>query len=228
MKTNLVLLHGAIGSKAQLVPLEKLLNKQYNVFIFNFDGHGGRTTEKEYSIELFADNCKQFMTKHHIQTADIFGYSMGGYVALKLARSHPYLVNRIVTLGTKFEWTISSAVQEVKMLNPNIIEEKIPAFAEHLNKIHAPEDWKVVLKKTGIMMKNLGENNALKKQDFKQILNQVMIMVGDQDQMVSVEESKSVSSVLPNSKFKLLEGVRHPIEKIDFINLSNILKKFFK
>ena len=47
------------------------------------------------------------------------GHSMGGYVALKLALKRPELVDRIITLGTKFNWTPEVAAKEVKMLNPD-------------------------------------------------------------------------------------------------------------
>ena len=56
---------------------------------------------------------------------------MGGYVALQLANKHPKYVQKIITLGTKFAWDKETAAKEVKMLNPEKIEEKIPAFAKN-------------------------------------------------------------------------------------------------
>ncbi|MFT5858565.1 MAG: pimeloyl-ACP methyl ester carboxylesterase [Flavobacteriaceae bacterium] len=77
---------------------------------------------------------------------------MGGYVALSLAHQNPKLVNKIVTLGTKFDWNPSSTAKEVKLLNPSVISEKIPQFATHLEKEHAPLDWNKVVENTAKMM----------------------------------------------------------------------------
>jgi pimeloyl-ACP methyl ester carboxylesterase len=51
---------------------------------------------------------------------------MGGYVALKTAVLHPGRIEAIVTLGTKFHWDPENASNEVRMLNPEKIEEKVP------------------------------------------------------------------------------------------------------
>ena len=47
-----------------------------------------------------------------ITRADIFGYSMGGYVALHAARRHPERIGSIMTLGTKFAWDTPTAEKE--------------------------------------------------------------------------------------------------------------------
>ncbi len=81
---------------------------------------------------------------------------MGGYVGLNLAKEYPELVGRIVTLGTKFAWTKEVAEKEIKMLNPEKIAEKIPAFADRLKSIHTNNNWKEVVRKTARMMYGLG------------------------------------------------------------------------
>jgi esterase/lipase len=41
MKKTLLLLHGALGSEKELIPLKKLLTETFDVRSFNFSGHGG-------------------------------------------------------------------------------------------------------------------------------------------------------------------------------------------
>ena len=225
---NLLLLHGALGSEKQFDALKALLANKYNIHSFNFSGHGGRTTEANYSNQLFSENILQYLNENKIEKCDIFGYSMGGYVALHFAKINPNKVGKIMTLATKFNWTPETAAKEIKMLNPKIIEEKVPKFAALLKSRHAPLSWEIILQKTAGMMQELGNGNALNDNDFKEIKNEILISIGDQDKMISINESKNISGLLPNGKLLILNGVQHPIEKVDTNLLSSTIEKFIQ
>jgi len=227
-KQPLIVLHGALGATVQFDQLVELLSENFDVHTFNFSGHGGRSFNSDFSIEEFAKNLDEFIQSKGLQHVDVFGYSMGGYVALKLASYKPDLIGKIHTLGTKFNWTPETAAKEVKMLNPEKIEEKVPAFAKALAERHAPNDWKEVLNKTKEMMLALGDKNALTPQDFSSIGHQVIIGIGDEDNMATIEESEQVANNLPNGTLKKFEGFKHPIEQVDQKELANTLTKFFK
>lgn len=101
------------------------------------------------------------------------------------------------------------------MLNPDKIQEKVPHFAEMLAKIHSKNDWKKVLHKTAELMIGLGKGNGLNLDDLKQITVPVLVNIGEEDKMVSIEESKTAALALPNGTLNILPGVPHPIEKVD-------------
>ncbi len=223
---NLLLLHGALGSKEQLAQLKGLLTNQFIVHSLDFEGHGDRPSDQVFSIELFTENVKDFILKNGLEQTNIFGYSMGGYVALNLAIKYPELADRILTLGTKFNWTKESAEQEVKMLNPDIIEQKVPKFAGHLKNLHGLENWKTVLHKTAGMMLELGNGAALHADSFERINQHVLIGIGTLDNMVSIEESKNIAAHLKNGQLKIIEGFKHPIEKNDPLQLAKIINDF--
>ena len=102
MKPSLLLLHGALGSKQQFDPILKGLEASFEVHTMNFDGHGRHASSREFSMQFFAENVMDYLKKHSIETIHLFGYSMGGYVALQLALIEPLKVKSIITLGTKF------------------------------------------------------------------------------------------------------------------------------
>lgn len=224
--TNLLLLHGALGSEVQLQPLQKLLSKDFNVHPLNFEGHGGRNSDDEFNMERFAENVVEKLQELNISQTHIFGYSMGGYVALTFAKKHPEKVEKIVTLGTKFNWTVESAQQEVKMLNPDKIEEKVPAFAKRLHELHQPNDWKEVMHKTANMMLTLANGKKLTNIDLQQIPHKVLIGIGALDNMVSVEESENAATQLPNGSLKIINDVKHPIEKVEMNILASVIHDF--
>ncbi|MFD0962693.1 alpha/beta fold hydrolase [Pseudofulvibacter geojedonensis] len=225
---SILLLHGALGSTSQLKTLKKLLSNQYNVHSFSFEGHGGIPSSHKFSIDLFTQNIVDYLKSHQLDKVSIFGYSMGGYVALNLAKNYPDLVDKIVTLGTKFNWSEESAAKEVKMLNPDKIEAKVPVFANYLEKLHEPNNWKEVLAKTADLMFGLSRGKKFNSEDFKSINHNVLLTVGDKDTMVTQEETLQVSGWLPNSEFKLLKGVEHPIEKLDIEMMEKLIDGYFQ
>ncbi len=225
MKT-IVLLHGAMGSEVQLQSLRKQLEGCYAVHSFNFLGHGGKPFSKEFSIPSFANELVAFCETNQLKEAHLFGYSMGGYVALYLARHHPHLITSVVTLGTKLLWDNVIAAKEVAMMQPEIIEQKVPAFAQGLQQMHCPNDWKDLMTKTGKMLTEMGEENPLQMEDYQSITTPVLLMLGDRDKMVSLDETVTTFKHLPNSQLAVLPATPHPIEKADVEILAFHINKF--
>ncbi len=228
MKPALILLHGALGGKDQFSTLQENLKDQFQIYTLNFEGHGGRKSDREYSMENFEENLLDLIETENLEPANIFGYSMGGYVALKLAIDYPAKVQKIMTLGTKFAWTPESANDEVSRLNPLKIEEKVPEFARQLKERHSPLDWRQVLSKTGEMILTLGKGAALVPKDFEEVQCPVLITRGSEDQMVSEMESRKIAETLPQGEYHSFEGFKHPLEQADTDTLANRIIGFFK
>jgi pimeloyl-ACP methyl ester carboxylesterase len=225
---NLLLLHCAIGSSEQLIPLANLLKNKFNVHTMDFDGHGNnKNTATKFSIELFAQNILDWMDENKIVRIHIFGYSMGGYVALYLASLYPERVDRVFTFATKFDWSPEIANAQTKLLNPEKILEKLPAFAQSLEKRHQLHNWKEVLRKTSSMMISMGEKPPISQSLLSSVTCPVLLAVGDKDKMVSVDETKRVSELLQNSRMCIMSNTSHPIEEIDILNLCDVVSDFF-
>ncbi|MDB5283105.1 MAG: hypothetical protein JWO06_2180 [Bacteroidota bacterium] len=79
---ELLLLHGALGSKDQFNALEGVLAQEFKTHSLNFSGHGKRPSHHHaFTIQNFTHEVLDWMNENYIKTIDIFGYSMGGYVA---------------------------------------------------------------------------------------------------------------------------------------------------
>ncbi len=222
----LLLLHGAIGSSNQLQPLAGKLANSYQIHLLDISGHGGNSSSADaFSIELFAADVLTYMDSKGLDKVSIFGYSMGGYVGMYLAKHHPERVERLATLATKYHWDPAIAAREIQMLNPEKIEQKLPAFAETLKQRHAPADWKAVLAKTVEMMIAMGNNNPLSSSDFAGINTPSLIMLGDRDKMVSLEETVNVYKALPAAELCILPATSHPIEQVNIDLLAFLLSR---
>ena len=223
----ILLLHGAIGAADQLSRLEEGLADSFYVQSINFSGHGGSPfVAAPYSIKLFASEMIAFLDNKRINSISIFGYSMGGYVAMYLAKYHPERINKIITLATKFKWDKTIAANETKMLNAVKIEEKLPGYAAALQKRHAPNNWKTVLEKTAAMLIDMGKDNPLKASDYPAIQHPVLLMLGDRDKMVTLDETVEVYKNLPNAQLAILPNTAHPIEMVEFSRLAYEIRSF--
>ncbi len=221
---DIILLHGAIGSSEQLIPLANNLQDNFNVYRFSFSGHGNTPFKNDFSIQQFAKELKNFILENKLQQPSIFGYSMGGYVALYLATTENNILGNIVTLGTKFNWSKEIAEKEILQLNPKTISEKVPKFAEALKQMHG-NAWEVLLKRTAEMMLSLGENNLLSDKLLSAIENKVLLGLADKDAMVSLDETTHVYKQLKNVNRFILPYAKHPIETIDAFLLAEIIKR---
>jgi pimeloyl-ACP methyl ester carboxylesterase len=224
---HLLLIHGALGSKDQFTSLVEQLKNDFIIHSFNLTAHGGNAIPaKELSIPLFANDILEYMQQKNIERVNIFGYSMGGYAGMYIAKHNHEKINKLITLATKFYWDENIAAKEIKMLDAATIELKVPAFAEQLKRRHAPGDWKLLLQKTAEMMRELGKNNTLKQEDYSYIKTASLIMLGDRDKMVTLEETVAVYKSLSNAEMCVLPDTPHPLEQVDAALLAFLIKRF--
>lgn len=220
---DLILLHGALGSQRDFDRLVPLLAEKYTVHAFNFEGHGGVEAHEPLRISLFVRNLSAYFAEKGIRKASIFGYSMGGYVALNYALQFPEQVEKIVTLGTKMSWSPAIAEQEVKQLDPGKIAEKVPQFAEALALQHGSGEWKTLVNSTAVLMQELGNGAALTDTQFKQIRTPVSLLRAEGDVMVTAAETEYVRQLLFDSTSETIAGAKHPIHTVPVDQLSALI-----
>lgn len=224
MKKDLIILHGALGCSSQFTNGIPFLEDHFNLIFLDFPGHG---KNEENNETLSIENCALYLQnqfKAH-PLACIFGYSMGGYVALWAAYNQLIKPTSIMTLATKFNWTPEFAIKETKMMEPDNLMQIAPAFIENLQKQHGAK-WEYLLKKTRVMMTDLGNQVLLGEPELSIIDVPVCITVGFKDKMVSIEESLWAARNIPKSEFEVFPKMQHPAERINWEQLSFSMKAF--
>jgi pimeloyl-ACP methyl ester carboxylesterase len=84
-------------------PLVPQLAATRQVLAVELQGHGHTgDTERPLRFELLADDIAALITQLGLDQADIFGYSLGGGVALQTAIRHPEMVKKLVLVSTPF------------------------------------------------------------------------------------------------------------------------------
>ena len=177
----LILLHGAFmtihTNFGQIIPQ---LAKNRKVIAVELQGHGHTgDIERPLSQESMADDVAALLLFLKVDTADVFGYSLGGDVALQLAIRHPQIVRKMIVLSAAYRsdgWT-----PETRAILPTITPamfEGSPMKVEYDKVAPDPKHWPQFVEK----VKQL----AIKTFDFgaekmKTIKSPTLLMAGDGD-----------------------------------------------
>jgi len=234
---DILVLHGALGSAHQFSetgdprPETGDQRPETVIEVMEFFGHGAAPdVDEAWTIDTFVDQLEGYLdpnSPHRQQLVrlgaplsalrsplSVFGFSMGGYVALSLAKRRPDLISRVLTLGTKLSWSPEQASHEIRMLDPDIIEQKVPKFAADLQHRHGHDHWRTVMWKTAELMKDLGDAPRLTPETMDQCTVPVRYLIGDRDEMVTLDETVNFYRATPNAELAVLPATRHPIEKV--------------
>lgn len=217
---QIFVVHGALGSAAQMEPIARALESLGRVHNVELPGHG-RTAlpeKREFSIATFADALAAAVRQARDDEAPppiVFGYSMGGYTALSLEAKNPGTFAGILTLGTKFAWDPALAVRESARLDANTIAEKVPKFASVLEERHRDVGgWKLLLERTANLLRGLGDNPTLTRDSVGRVQARVCIAVGERDDTVTIDEARDYAAFITHSRSEIVPDAPHPIERV--------------
>src|SRR4051794_38073212 len=93
----LIMVHGGLGTVDMFAQLLPALAQTRQVIAVELQGHG-HTADigRPLSFELMADDVAALVKHLGLRNTDVFGYSMGGGVALQTAIRHPDVVRKLV------------------------------------------------------------------------------------------------------------------------------------
>ena len=226
-RPRLFLLHGALGSHAQMARLAGVLESRVDTRTFDFVGHGERPLGGGLTMDRLVAQLAGAIEDDGAAPARLFGYSMGGYVALTLAATRPELVRSVATLGTKLEWSPTVGREVGAKFDAALIAEKLPKFAAALQLMHPATGWERLCGETRGMLAALGERPLLTRELLAGVAQPVRLMLGDRDDTVTLEETASAFGLLPAGQLEVLPATRHGIERVDVERLAASLLQFF-
>jgi pimeloyl-ACP methyl ester carboxylesterase len=177
----LVLLHGAFNSIntafAQLIPA---VSNKRQVIAIEMQGHG-RTNDidRSFSFEAMADDVAGVLKYLKIDSADVFGYSMGGGIAQQLAIRNPKMVKKLIITSSvyKYEGWTQETRSILPMLTPQMFE-ATPIKQEYDKLAPDPKHWTEFINK---MKKFVTTSYDFGADKIKAIKSPTLIIIGDGD-----------------------------------------------
>jgi pimeloyl-ACP methyl ester carboxylesterase len=214
----LVLLHGAymtIDLMGEIVPA---LAGSRQVIAVELQGHGHTADiDRSLSYELMADDIAALIEHLALEKADLFGYSMGGGVALQVAIRHPEVVRKLVVASASYtsEGMHPGLLEMIPTLTPEAFAGS-PIEEAYLRSAPNPDDFPTLVAK----MKRLDmEPFAWPAEDIGGIAAPTLLIVGDSD-AIRLEHAVELFGLLgggvmgdlvglPKSQLAVLPGTTH-------------------
>jgi pimeloyl-ACP methyl ester carboxylesterase len=200
----LVLLHGAFG----VATVYPGLAKDRQVIAVELQGHGHTADiDRPFTPGQMADDVAALLKELKIEKADIFGYSMGGSVALGVAIRHPEVVRKVAINGSYFStmedaWE-PEAVRQFKSLPADFAPP--PLKAPYDKVAPDPTRWPTLVAK----IKAMGTSSkGFSREDMKAIKAPVLIALGDRDG-VRPEHAVEMFRLIPNAQLAIFPGADH-------------------
>jgi pimeloyl-ACP methyl ester carboxylesterase len=214
----LLLVHGLDGKAENWVGLmPALVRHGHRVYAIDLLGFGrSDRPDVDYSITLQADVLNEFFDSQKLPRADLGGWSMGGWVALKFALDHPERVRRIFvadSAGVNFKLpfdpvlfqpvTVDQAQRLLVLLTPR--GSQIPRFlARDVVRRMGPMRWVVQRAMTSMMAKG-----DLLDGKLDAIRVPVLIVWGKQDALIPLLCGEEMHQQIPQSLLAIFDGCGH-------------------
>lgn len=225
MSKNLILLHGFCESKDMWNAFEVELSKQFNVYCLDLPGFGDFHFDvTDLSIDDIAHIVQNEINALQIDNYVILGHSLGGYVALEIAKLFP---NKLKGLGLFHSTAFADSKERVEKRNDVIrfIEKHgakvfgksfIPQLFYQSKRAECKPDIlklseiaantsDITLVEVTKAMQNRNDNTNL----LKQIEIPVLFIIGKNDPTAILEDSLNQIQMPKDSTIHLLDNCGH-------------------
>lgn len=221
----LILLHGLFGVSDNLMPISREFSDRFSVYVPDLTNHGRSDHSEEMSYERMAADVALMMDEQGIKQAYFMGHSMGGKVAMTLAKMYPYRVKGLIVADIApvtyppYHEKILKGLYSVKMANPSSRREAEAILAEHVE-----EDFVI-----RFLLKNLkpDENKQLHwqfnldciAQNYHKLTEGIkfekpykgptLFIKGENSDYITREHEDVIRECFPEFQFKMIQNTNH-------------------
>jgi pimeloyl-ACP methyl ester carboxylesterase len=234
----LVLVHGLADRGESWAPmLERLKKAGFHVYAPDLLGYGRspKPADSDYSISTQEKFVVDFIQSLGLQKTDIGGWSMGGWITLKLALDHPDMVDRVVVYDSAglhhpltggaqvFHPTDGASLQHlVDLLEPHA--KPMPLFVRRDALRRLSEGQWVVDRSMASML--IG--NELLDTRLSALTEPLLIIWGSDDGLLPLSLGQQMHTLDPQSELDIVEGCGHLAPKTCPARVASATADFLK
>lgn len=220
---DVVLLHGWGQNIEMMKPIGDNLDKLYNIYIIDLPGHG-LSSEPTYGWQLidYVEALNRMFRTLKIDKPILVGHSFGGELSLLYASL--YEVSKVVVLDSPFRPIVKKLTLKQKMFKT---AKKIPLLnkLENFAKKHTGS---LEYRNATVIMRQILVNsvNTDITNELKNIKVPVLIIWGDLDDTVPIEEAYELEKQIKDAGVVVYEGCTHYAYLEQLGKTINVLKSF--
>jgi pimeloyl-ACP methyl ester carboxylesterase len=215
-----VLVHGLGGRSedwANLMP--QLVRDHHRVYALDLPGYGRSDwpTNAAYSIPELSAAVEAFLDNRRLARTDLAGWSMGGWLVMRVALDQPQRIRRLVifdSAGTRFPLTWDTTLFEPDSPTKLAALDDLlmAARAPHVPSFIQRDIFRFVSRHAWVVRRNMdamltgadlldGQLGALKMP--------MLIVWGKQDHLIPVSAGDEIHHAIPQSEFEVFDGCGH-------------------
>ncbi len=232
----LVLVHGFSGHTWNWRAWMKHLPNDFDLIVMDLPGFGltGPHPKGDYASEMSINFLDEFLTKIGVDTFHLAGNSMGGSISWAYTLAHPERVKKLILIDAggypkKSKKTIAGfKILQYPIFHPlitkitprSIIKKSLEGT--YVDQSFAAEKevdlYMDMLCRTGnrrVLIDRMKVSRKDKSSSIKNIDNPTLILWGDKDIIIPVDNAYKFQRDIPNSKLIIYENVGHlPMDEV--------------
>lgn len=220
----IVLLHGWGQNTEMMDMLGKPFMEEYRIINIDLPGFG-KSEEPTYiwSLDDYVEMLDEIFKNLKIKKPILIGHSFGGRLSIKYASNHD--VEKVVLLGSPFrpKKKVPFRTKIYKFLKKVPVLKKLEKWAK--TKIGSRDYRNASEMMRGILVKTINEDLT---ENAKLIKAPVLIIFGDQDTEVPVDEARILEKLINNAGLVIYPGCTHYAYLERLNQTIAVLKEFFK
>lgn len=214
----LLLIHGGTFTSQMWQRHIPAFAQHFRVVAPDSRGHGRtRNPTGEFSYRLLADDMAAFAKALELNQPLVCGYSDGGQVALEIGMGYPHLARALVIGAAwyKLSEVYRSFLRELGVEGPGIVnleqtQRQWPDLVERWQGFHAslggPDYWQKLLRQISTMWWTPLDYTV---EDFQKIIAPTLILMGDRDGTIPVEEAVEMYRLIPKAELAIFPNATH-------------------
>ena len=212
----LLVLHGALGStELETDRLVRVWERTFRVYALDFGGHGrSRAVEGTPTWETYLANAITASDHFDLRDAAVFGFSMGGAIALQLALARTDLVGRLAVHGVNVQWDADEVETMTRPMEPDWMEQERPFWARRLAETHGADRWRELVTQLAAFTRDLPDQH-ITDADLARIACPTLVSTGDRDRFFDIRHAVGLYRAIPDAHLQILPEVDHPIQTVD-------------
>jgi pimeloyl-ACP methyl ester carboxylesterase len=221
--TPVLLIMGHLYSSRMWYPLLPALTKGHRAIWFDNRGTGDSDTTSGTTVEQYAADALAVLHAAGETSAHVYGVSMGGGIAAEFAMAYPE-TTRSVTLGCTMLKTEKTEIKGIAKLMYNLPRWLVRALFKRAKPENygtaAPRD--AALRDISVLAQDRFTMPGVRAQAYAianyasteeraraRITMPVLILHGDEDKAVPVEQGRKLHEILPHSLYVEFKGAGH-------------------